>query len=259
MSGELRTIELVHGVGRIIENEDRGVVVTASSTWTFDGNGRYRRTPRRTPTGASCTGSSLEYGAWHELVRASFVEGAGMRVRILPAGRPDGSFGILTGEVLWTNLLTDLSHPLTGPAGPWFLPSPVPADSDLWPGELPFTAFGQFGPDALDLRVFDQDMFWVDRTGTPHLLTEMGEEYLANVLGMLRSRAAEFHLTMVQREAVQCVGDALLGRVNAYRLVKELGVGSLAATDACTWLESTPLVRRLGRLLEQSISGGLPE
>lgn len=253
----------MQGSELIIGGEDRGVVVTASSTWTFDGNGHYRRTPRRTPHltcgGVVSAGTSLEYGAWHEFVCASFVHGDGMRVRILPAGRPDGSFGILTGDVLWTNLLKDPSHPLAGPAGPWFVPSPVPADSDLWPGELPFTAFGQFGPDALDLRVFDQDMFWVDRTGTPHLLTEMGEEYLTNVLGMLRSRAAEFHGTTVMRESVQRIGDTLLGRVNAGQLVAELGVGSVAATDADTWLESTPLVRRLGRLLEQPLSGRLPE
>jgi hypothetical protein len=48
-----------------------------------------------------------------------------------------------------------------------FPPSPVPSDERLWPGELPFTAFGQVGADHLDLHVFDQDVYWVDRIGAP--------------------------------------------------------------------------------------------
>lgn len=49
----------------------------------------------------------------------------------------------------------------------------------------PFTAFGQFGEDALDLRVFDQGTNWVDRVGRPHFLAEMDEDYIANVIDFL--------------------------------------------------------------------------
>jgi hypothetical protein len=42
---------------------------------------------------------------------------------------------------------------------------PAATDVVLWPDELPFTAFGQFGANFLDLRVFDQDIWWVDRDG----------------------------------------------------------------------------------------------
>lgn len=66
-----------------------------------------------------------------------------------------------------------------------FLPSPVPSDARLWPFELPFTAFGHLGEGMLDLRVFDQDVYWVDRVGTPHLVSEMSRDYIENVVTFL--------------------------------------------------------------------------
>lgn len=40
-------------------------------------------------------------------------------------------------------------------AGSWE-PSPVPADRDLLEGDLPFTAWDQYPPGVLDIRVFDR-------------------------------------------------------------------------------------------------------
>lgn len=70
-------------------------------------------------------------------------------------------------------------------AGATYPPSPVPSDARLWPFERPFTAFGQFGEGSLDLRVFDQEVQWVDIRGIPHLLQEMSREYVANVIDFL--------------------------------------------------------------------------
>lgn len=64
-------------------------------------------------------------------------------------------------------------------------PSPVSSDARLCPGELPFTAFGQFGVDSLDLRVLDQDTYWIDRHGRAQLLSEMSAEFLENVIAFL--------------------------------------------------------------------------
>lgn len=64
-------------------------------------------------------------------------------------------------------------------------PSPVSSDARLCPGELPFTAFGQFGVDSLDLRVLDQDTYWIDRHGRAQLLREMSAEFLENVIAFL--------------------------------------------------------------------------
>jgi hypothetical protein len=191
----------------------------------------------------------LEYADWDDFALAEFVNDArgSFRLRVVPLGRPPGSVGILSGEVLWTNMGLDsrYSDALEGSAAAWFPPSPVPQDADLWPDELPFTAFGQFGPDYLDLRAFDQDVYWVDRNGDPHRIDSMGEEYIRNVRTMLLERAAEFHSVSILRECLQSVGDALCGRVSAGVLVSDLGVGSLQESAPQVWLHSTPLMRRL--------------
>lgn len=118
------------------------------------------------------------------------------------------------------------------------------------PGELRVRivpAFGQFGPDSLDLRVFDQDTWWVDRTGTAHHIEDMSADYVANVIELLTEDVAGFYTNTLMRESVQSLGDTILGRTPGIDLVDELGVGSLAYTDPETWLESTPLMRRLRR------------
>src|SRR5689334_17031807 len=86
-------------------------------------------------------------------------------------------------------------------------PSPVPGDDRLWPFELPFTAFGQFGENRLDLRVFDQDVYWVDRTGTQHLLREMPLAYVSNVIEFLMDLREEYFTASQRRAFIQTVGD----------------------------------------------------
>lgn len=232
-----------------IDLDDRGVVVTDSSVWVFDGHGRFRRTPRI--ANAAVGSTALGYADWDHFVSAEILEESPgcFRLRVVPLGRPPGSFGLFSGQVRWTNLVVDELYPdmTFGSPIPWFPPSPVPADADLWPGEVPFTAFGQFGPDALDLRVFDQDVYWVDRNGDPHCIDSMEEEYVGKVVEMLSGRAGEFHVAAVLRECMQSAGDALHGRTNGSVLADDLGIGSLDRTDATTWLHSTPLMRRLLR------------
>ncbi len=72
-------------------------------------------------------------------------------------------------------------------------PSPAPSDADLWPGEPPFTAWGQCAEGAIDLRVFDQGIWWVDVTQRPHRLTEMSPQYLTNVITHLHEHVDHFH------------------------------------------------------------------
>ena len=71
------------------------------------------------------------------------------------------------------------------------LPSPVPGDDDLWDIEKPFTYFGQWDRGWMDLRVFDQDVWWVDVEGRPHRLSEMTVEYRRNVLRFLLDSAEQ--------------------------------------------------------------------
>jgi hypothetical protein len=139
-----------------------------------------------------------------------------------------------------------------------FPPSPVPGDRDLWPGETPFTDWGQFGADTLDLRVFDQDSWWVDRLGQPHLLVEMSNEYVANVIAHLEENASYFYYGTMRRSFIQMLGDAYYGRVNGEILAETLGAPTLSDVTPIQWLEATPLMRRL-RSIRVARSGGNPD
>lgn len=132
--------------------------------------------------------------------------------------------------------------------------SPVPADEFLFEGETPFTDFGQFGEGQLDLRVFEQDVWWVDVHGTPHLLTEMSTEYLNNVLGHLFRNLEFFHLGNGLRYAIENLLAVLpvqeapdnFQAYQAYIDAKESPLNSVAAV----WLNETPLVKRINEILE---------
>jgi hypothetical protein len=128
--------------------------------------------------------------------------------------------------------------------------SPVPADSDLWPGELPFTAFGQHGIDALDKRVFEQEIWWVDRFGLAHLVTEMSFAYCRNVIYHLEDNVSYFHLEAVLRSVATMLGDRLLGRDTIEADLYEIGFGGIDQLTPTQWLEATSLMRRLRTLTQ---------
>lgn len=126
--------------------------------------------------------------------------------------------------------------------------SPVPSDRRLWPGELPFAAFGQFGEDMLDLRVFDQDVWWVDRRGRPHLVAQMSGEYVANVISFLTQFREGYFVVCRRRAHIQALGDLyLFGDPGGDALAAALGAPTWDDLTAETWLESTPLMRALRR------------
>jgi hypothetical protein len=124
-------------------------------------------------------------------------------------------------------------------------PSPVPADQDLWPGELPFTHWGQHEYGTFDLRVFDQDVWWVDIAQQPHRLEEMGEDYIANVIAFLLNHREYYYLCTLRRSLIQVMGDSLLEQPNADLVAEQAGAPPLSALPPSTWLESTPLMRAL--------------
>ena len=125
----------------------------------------------------------------------------------------------------------------------------MPSDSDLWPDELPFTAFGQWGEGRLDSRVFEQDVDWVDFNGVPHLISEMSPVYVRNVVAFLVRDVDEFHLGAMLREDATLVGELLLGRRPAMLAALDAGAPATADLDPLVWLEATPLMRRLRRRL----------
>ncbi|NUR14913.1 hypothetical protein [Terrabacter sp. C0L_2] len=127
--------------------------------------------------------------------------------------------------------------------------SPVPSDADLWPGELPFTAWRQHEAGILDLRVFDQDQWWVDRNQTPHMLTDMSALYVERVIDMLESLAEYYYLMTVRRDLLQRIGDEMLGRLSTDNVAESAGATPLRDLTPQAWLEGSPLMRALRRRL----------
>lgn len=129
--------------------------------------------------------------------------------------------------------------------------SPVPSDARLWPGELPFTAFGQWGEARMDLRVVEQEIFWVDTHGRPHRLadeSDMTPDYLSNVIAFLIDGADYFYSRALLSSAITAYGEVLLfGEVPGELLAEELGAPLLTELTPLEWLESTPLMRALRR------------
>lgn len=112
------------------------------------------------------------------------------------------------------------THPV--PEGP-YEPSPVPSDRDLLPGELPFTAWGQYPHGSLDLRVFDQGTWWVDFHQCPYRIDEMSSEYLSNVLDHLEDDAEYFYRATRHRLLVEDITYLWLGRLPTSAVAEALG------------------------------------
>lgn len=126
--------------------------------------------------------------------------------------------------------------------------SPVLADQVLWADEKPFTEFGQFGEGQLDLRVFEQDTWWVDIHGEPHLLEEMSTDYLRNVRLFLLEHAVMYQRRMTLRYAIEKVQEAWGEAPEGFSeyLARKSSPDTL---DSESWLRQTPLFMRLEMLL----------
>lgn len=130
-----------------------------------------------------------------------------------------------------------------------FLPvSPVPSDENLYPGELPFTAFGQWGEGQLDLRVFDQDIYWVNVTGEPFLLTEMTKDYLQNVLAFLFNSVESFYLGIVIKKSIETIYDAY--HKDNLEQLDDPSKLTVCDQNPVEWLAATVLVKKINTLLE---------
>jgi hypothetical protein len=100
-----------------------------------------------------------------------------------------------------------------------------------------FTDFHFRRSGTLDLRVFDQAVWWVDRSGDPHLLAEMSAEYRANVLNWIIRYKGLYFLAIVRRRLI----EAALG----IELTKVLGFPDAFPNSAEEWLARTALFREL--------------
>jgi hypothetical protein len=126
--------------------------------------------------------------------------------------------------------------------------SPVPADDNLPEGLEPFTNFGQFGYGKMDNRVFEQDVYWVDIKGEPHMIEEMSSDYRINVIMFLRDNNDYFFHATFLRKATEVVCSALEGETHSELFPWLVGGDTIFDLTPKEWLESTPLMRKLLRL-----------
>ena len=122
--------------------------------------------------------------------------------------------------------------------------SPRAGVERLWPGERPFTDFGQFGYGHLDRRVFDDDndTYWCDITGRAHRITDMTADYRHNVLAFLEHKARYFHLMMIRRRLLELSSVLADGRVDPLDLHR---LYALLGLDPVTWVTTTPIALAL--------------
>ena len=104
--------------------------------------------------------------------------------------------------------------------------------------EKPFTDFGQFGAGKLDLRVFTQDVYWVDVYGEGHIIDDMSEDYRRNVIIYLLDNARFFHSGLIREQVI-----VALGKLFGYEIESSFESG-VADKESIQWLEGTPLMQR---------------
>lgn len=227
------------------------VYITSDHLWMFDGRGNCRCTLR---AGISQPATDLDTrtittSTWQPYESTSIEPYNNDWYVCAHVGTTDSIARIRIGPIIWTNAPINGQLLPYGPASPWFPVSGVPSDRDCPPDVLPFTAFGQFGPDRFDMRVFEQDCYWVDRFGTGHPITDMSEHYVTNVLAMLVDRCDALYGQFLVQRAFNMLYDTCTGRVNGDLLVGYVAGGEHDDIDSSVWLRSTPLFRRLAARL----------
>jgi hypothetical protein len=112
----------------------------------------------------------------------------------------------------------------------------------------PFTDFGQFGSGRLDLRVFLQSKYWVDKEGRGHLLTSMSNEYRRNVIQMLLVNAKVLHLQILFL-IIGTIHDAGANQDATFmESFLTIEIPLLDFDNSYEFIENTPLMNRLREL-----------
>jgi hypothetical protein len=97
-------------------------------------------------------------------------------------------------------------------------------------------------PGTLDLRVLDQDRIWIDETGRVHLLAEMDEPYLTNVLTFLLSHGRTLQRRLAIARVCELL-DAVDENLDPIEIghIAVLAIDALEEEDTAAWLKATPL------------------
>ena len=115
----------------------------------------------------------------------------------------------------------------------------------------PFTNFNQFGQGRMDLRVFDQNTWWVSIEGKGTLLEELNSEQLTEILNFLFNKAEYFHEVYTTNQLILMVSAHLEGSApDGIIEIKLMGVDELSMMTPHQWLASTALMRKINKLLD---------
>lgn len=117
----------------------------------------------------------------------------------------------------------------------------------------PLTGSGPWVSGRLDLAVFDQGTWWLNREGLAfRITTEMSTDYLANVIAFLEEHCGYYYRMTLRRAVLTFLDD--LTCVGAPELSAPL-VAALRAEDPSAWLEGTPLMSALRAALRDHHRG----
>lgn len=100
-------------------------------------------------------------------------------------------------------------------------------------------------PHAQGWFLFDQDRWWVDREQRRHLLDELSDAYLSNIIGHLERHAEHYYFTALRRSLHEMIEAVAAGHIPGEVVADALGATPLTALTPRAWLEGTPLMRAL--------------
>jgi hypothetical protein len=132
------------------------------------------------------------------------------------------------------------------------LENPVEADKYLSVGETPFTDFGKNEYGVLDIRVFMQNVYWVNISGKPFFVSDMEDDYLNNVLVLLFENAESYYSSMARWYMIELLSIAH-GNIEApwayLEKVRDDSAALLLSTPH-EWLNNTLFVSRVVTILD---------
>jgi len=131
--------------------------------------------------------------------------------------------------------------------------NPVEADKYLLQGETPFTDFGHGGHGAMDIRVFLQDVYWVNVEGKAFRLDEMSTDYLNSVLAVL-FEYAEIHFAAIAKwyalELMSIMSGVIYPPWEYMEKTKE-AAAEILLSNPHKWLSRSLLVIKILELLDE--------
>lgn len=117
------------------------------------------------------------------------------------------------------------------------------------PSPTSSTWFNRVSPGKVDLRVFDQCTYWITAQPEVLRLDAMTSDHLSAVLVMLEAYALRFHLRVLCNLSEDLLHGFYTGQPSSEALLYDLTGESSADATPVQWLNATPLVRQIRKLL----------